>query len=417
MSGKTSTQTVMSVSDSNGPADLKTAETNSADTKPVDVRSPSDAVTNAPGALASRPTLAKSRAARELELKRGEFDLAVRLGRIRTVPDEGAGGHRVTRAEIDRVKSEEGFPEVLRERVKAVGTSEGAALMNITAARFTRFARLGLVVPVKYYLNRYRAVVWLYLAEELRQFADNKEHAPLMNGRVPERLRDQLDAGLDLRARNWRGRHLGFALRQTEDPWARVAAVASLLDPIQVAEIVSDPYERAYMDRYRPDQDTHGAPDSPSARITARIMTAVDPDEISWLRADLANGLEEARDHRPAPRPTTEPGAPPVDHDRPAPLGVRRPPIEHRMPTEHRRPAALRQATKLRHPADVRQLTEVRRPTELQHPVSLRHPVPLRRPAEQPQPAEQRQPAEAQQAVDKPERPRGLLGRLRRRHP
>lgn len=33
---------------------------------------------------------AYSRAARELSLKRSQFDLAVNLGRIRTVPDEGA---------------------------------------------------------------------------------------------------------------------------------------------------------------------------------------------------------------------------------------------------------------------------------------------------------------------------------------
>ena len=74
--------------------------------------------------------------------------------------------------------SEDGFPEALRERVKTVGTTEGAALMEVTTARFTRLARLGLVVPVKFYLNRYRAVVWLYLAEELRQFAAGRGERP-----------------------------------------------------------------------------------------------------------------------------------------------------------------------------------------------------------------------------------------------
>ncbi len=34
-------------------------------------------------------------------------------------------------------------------------------------------------------------------------------------------------------------------------------------------------------------------------------MTANDPDEISWLCADLRQVLEEARCHRPAPRPTS----------------------------------------------------------------------------------------------------------------
>ncbi|WP_369244844.1 DUF6397 family protein [Streptomyces sp. R41] len=249
-------------------------------------------------------TSSLSRAARELELKRGEFDLALHLGCVRTVPDEGGGGRRVTHAEIDRVRSDDGFPEALRERVKAVGTTEGAALMGVTAARFTRFARLGLVVPVKFYLNRYRAVVWLYLAEELRQFAADKQNVPLLSGRTPEGLRDQLEAGLDLRPRNWRGRHMGFLLRQTEDAWARAAVVASLLDPVQVAEIVRDPYERAYLNRFRPERASRGAPDSPAAHLVSRIMTAEDPDEISWLRADLGQALAEARELRPAPRPT-----------------------------------------------------------------------------------------------------------------
>ena len=253
---------------------------------------------------------APSRAARELELKRGEFDLAVHLGRIRTVPDEG-GGRRVARAEIDRLRSADGFPETLRDSVRTVGTTDGAALMEITAARFTRLARLGLVVPVKFYLNRYRAVVWLYLTEELRQFAADKNHKSLLNGRTPEGLRDQLHEGLDLRPRNWRGRHLGFLLRQAGDPWERAGALAALLDPVQVAEIVQDPYERAHLNRFRPDPPAHGAPGSPAAHLAERIMMANDPDEISWLRADLTQVLDEARRHRPAPRPTAEPAGPP----------------------------------------------------------------------------------------------------------
>ncbi|MER5470983.1 DUF6397 family protein [Streptomyces sp. NPDC002685] len=253
-------------------------------------------------------TSSLSRAARELEFSRGEFDLALRLGCVRSVPDEGGGGRRVARTEIDRVRAEAGFPEALRERVKAVGTTEGAALMGVTSTRFTRLARLGLVVPVKFYLNRYRVVVWLYLAEELRQFAADKQNAPLMSGRTPEGLRGRLEEGLDLRSRNWRGRHMGFLLRQTEDPWARAAVVASLLDPVHVAEIVKDPYERVHLDRLRPEGVSHAAPDSPGARIAERITTADDPDEISWLRADLGQSLREAREDRPAPRPT--PNAP-----------------------------------------------------------------------------------------------------------
>ena len=175
------------------------------------------AETNGAADVTSRlPSLALSRAARDLELRRGELDLAVQLGCVRTVPDDrGGGGRRITRAEVDRIRCEDGFPETLRARVATVGTREGADLMDVTPARFTRFARLGLIVPVRWYLNRYRAVVWLYLAEEVAQFASGEANAPLLTGRTPEGMRDQLDAGLDLRPRNWRGRHLGFRLRLT----------------------------------------------------------------------------------------------------------------------------------------------------------------------------------------------------------
>ncbi|MEV7344616.1 DUF6397 family protein [Streptomyces sp. NPDC093544] len=300
-----------------------------------------------------RPTLALSRAARELDLKRGEFDLAVHLGCVRTIPDEGGGGRRVSRTEIDRVRSEDGYPKALRDRVKAVGTTEGAALMEVTTARFTRLARLGLVVPVKFYLNRYRAVVWLYRAEELRQFAADKDNARLLSGRTPEGLRDQLDEGLDLRPRNWRGRHMGFLLRQSEDSWERAAIVASLLDPVDVAEIVRDPHERAYVNRLRPERASHGTPDSPAAQTASRIMTAGDPDEISWLRADLGQLLAEARDLRPAPRPAPRASQPtaaqatPSPSMAPQPMPSRPGPIappdrpKPEEPEEHERPRKL----------------------------------------------------------------------------
>ncbi|WP_328869689.1 DUF6397 family protein [Streptomyces sp. NBC_00287] len=260
------------------------------------------------------------RAARELGLKRREFDLAVHLGHIRTVPDEGGGGaRRVARSEIERVRASDGFPESLLERVRTVGTTEGATLMQVPPGRFTRLARLGLVVPVTFYLNRYRAVVWMYLAEELRQFAADEENTPLLKARTPEGLRDQLEAGLDLRPRNWRGRHLGYLLRQTDDPWQQAGAVAAFLDPIQIAEIVTDPYERSHLNRFRPGPPAHGTPGSPAARLCEQIMTADDADEIGWLRADLAQAVDEAREHRPAPRPTAKPATPAPVPDEPRP--------------------------------------------------------------------------------------------------
>ncbi|WP_128430280.1 DUF6397 family protein [Streptomyces cyaneus] len=246
-----------------------------------------------------------SRAARELGLKRGELDLAVHLGLIRTVPDEGGGGRRVPCSEIDRLRSGAGFPDSLQDRVKVVGTTEGAGVMDVSVGRFTRLARLGLVVPVKWYLNRYRAVVWLYLAEELEQFAADENNAPLLNDRrMPEALRGMLDAGVDLRARNWRGRHRGFLLRLADDPWESAGALAAFLDPVQIAEIVPDPYERSHLNRFRPGPPASGAPGSPAAHLAERIMTADDPDEIGLLRADLTAVLEAARQRRPAPRPT-----------------------------------------------------------------------------------------------------------------
>ena len=279
-------------------------------------------------------TLALGRAARELGLKRGELDLAVHLGCLRTVVDDGGGGRRVTRAEIDRIRAEKGYPQTLRERVDAVGSKAAAEILGVPPTRFMRLARLGLLTPVKFHLNRYRAVIWIYLAAELRQFAADESNAPWLTGRIPEDLRRRLDAGLDLRPRNWRGRHLGFLLRQADDPWSRAAAPASLLDPLQVAEIVRDPYERAHLHFHRPPRADHGPPDSPAAQITARIMTADDPDEIAWLRTALQQSLVEARAHCLAPRPRRKvppSGAwheTPVETARPAPRprrGLRRP--------------------------------------------------------------------------------------------
>ncbi|MGW2615354.1 DUF6397 family protein [Streptomyces sp. NPDC001500] len=260
-----------------------------------------------------------SRAARELDLKRAELDLAVHLGRIRTVPDDAGGAGRVSRAEIDRLRAQPGFPEALRTSVRAVGTAEGATLLDVPPTRFTRLARLGLVIPVSFYLNRYRAVVWLYLAEELSHFAADRTNAFLFTGRTPEVLRSQLAAGVDLRPRNWRGRHLGFLLRRAQTPWQHAGALAAFLDPFQVAEIVEDPYERSHLNRFRPGPPAHCAPGTPAARLVEKIMTAADPDEIEWLTADLRRTLDEARAGRPAPRPSVERPLPHPPEQREAP--------------------------------------------------------------------------------------------------
>ncbi|MEU0408343.1 DUF6397 family protein [Streptomyces griseorubiginosus] len=258
-----------------------------------------------------RHSCTPSRAARELGLKRSEFDLAVHLGQIRTVPDEGGGGRRVPPSEIDRLRATDGYPDSLRERVRLVGTTEGAKVMDIPVGRFTRLARLGLISPVRFYLNRYRAVVWLYLAEELEEFTTVGENKPLLTGRMPEGLRDMLDEGVDLRARNWRGRHRGFLLRLAEDPWESAGVLAAFLDAAQIAELVPDPYDRSHLGRFRPAPPAHGAQGSPAAHLVEKIMTADDPAEIAWLRSELAQVLEDARRFRPAPRPAGARRTPP----------------------------------------------------------------------------------------------------------
>ncbi|RAJ86982.1 MULTISPECIES: DUF6397 family protein [unclassified Streptomyces] len=255
-------------------------------------------------------------AARELGLKRGEFDLAVRLGRIRTVAAPDGGLRRVPREEIDRIREAEGFPDALREQVRVVGTAQGASIMDIPSSRFTRLARAGLLRPAKFYVNRYRTVVWLYLAEELREFARSEVHAPLLTGRAPAEMRVRIAAGEDLRPRTWRARHAGYLLGQCGDPWERAAAITTFLDADLLAEMVESPRERTHLLRLRPHESWYGAPDSPTAQVVERILVADGPDEISWLRTHLLMSLDKARRLRPAP---------PLTAQRPALNGPRTP--------------------------------------------------------------------------------------------
>ncbi|MFJ4685073.1 DUF6397 family protein [Streptomyces sp. NPDC088789] len=281
-----------------------------------------------------------TRAARELGLKRPELELALGLGRVRSVPYPSGPGRRITRAEIDRLRSENGFPEALRESVRAVAAPTGATLMDVPAVRLSRLARLGLLVPVSFYFSRYGALVWLYLAEELRQFAADEKNAPYLKGRLPEGLRGQERTGLDLRARNWRGRHLGFLLRQVgDDAWAQTAALASFLDPALVSDLVQDPYEQAHLSRLRPLPPVRVSA-SRTADLVTRITTASDPDEIDWLRTDLAQALIEARAQHPAPRP--EPRTPQLHHP-PHPAEATHP-TQVARPARPTRPAQAAQA-------------------------------------------------------------------------
>lgn len=259
---------------------------------------------------ATPATVAAGRAAQELGIRRAEFELAVHLGLIAVVCAPGGGRPRVHEEEIGRLREQPGFPDDLAERVRTVGTAEGAALLDIAPARFTRLARAGCVSPVTFYLNRYRAVVWLYLADELAAFAAREPE--LLAGRTPLSMRTILESGADWRPRNWRSQRIDRLLNRTRDPWVRTAIQASALDPVQLAEVVDDPYERAYLARVRPDP-VFGRPGSMAAReAMGELMLADDPDEILWRRVNLVLELDEARAERTAPLPGDDRGSRPA---------------------------------------------------------------------------------------------------------
>ncbi|MCW5251237.1 DUF6397 family protein [Streptomyces sp. SHP 1-2] len=217
-------------------------------------------------------------------------------------PDHGGGGPALTGTEAIRPRAGADGRAEPYDGATAVGTAEGAALMRVAKDRFTRLARLGLLVPVAFYVNRYRTVVWLYSATELRRFATDESHARVLKGRMSEGPRDQLARGLDLRPRNWRGRHLERLLREAGHPWGRAAALAAFLDPAEVTDVVSDPYEQAHLRRFLPAPPHQGAPGSASARMAREIMTAADPDEVERLRRDLRRAVDAARGRPPVPR-------------------------------------------------------------------------------------------------------------------
>ena len=152
------------------------------------------------------------------------------------------------------------------------------------------------------YLNRYRAVVWLYLADELVELALREPE--LLSGRHPEP-----DGGQDWRARNWRGRRIAMLARQTDDQWEQAAAVASALDGAHLAEIVRDPYERACLRRLQPETFRIHPESAIAQGIVDRVLLADEPDEIEWYRLRLVEALADARDQCPAPRPIGDPAA------------------------------------------------------------------------------------------------------------
>ena len=166
-----------------------------------------------------RPLLTLSRARDALGLEYDEFDVAVQIGEIRTVTC-GPRAWKVPPEEVDRLRAEKGHPQPLRDRVRLVTSAEAARQLGIGRERFVRLTRAGYVRPVRWYVNRYRALVWMYLASELPALA---ERSPaLLRGPLPEGLREAVaDEGEDQRARGWRSRRVAQLVRDAYDPGTR----------------------------------------------------------------------------------------------------------------------------------------------------------------------------------------------------
>ena len=254
------------------------------------------------GAQSGSPSLALGRAAQELDLKRGELDLAVQLGHVRTTPGASGGPPRVDQQEVDRLRGAEGFPDALRERVRTVGTVEGARLISISSGALhpARPHRPFHADPVlSEPLPRGRLALSGRRAQRFRARPSRPPHRPdptRAAGRCWMRVRTGAHA-------TGGGGRLGLLLRATEDPWERAAAIASVLDPVTVAEVATDPYERSHLRVLRPEL-VPGPPGVAGRReVVERLLLADHPDEILWHRVNLADALREARELRPAPRP------------------------------------------------------------------------------------------------------------------
>lgn len=233
-------------------------------------------------------------AARNLGVWPRELEFAAQFGEIRTQGGVPPGTRRVPRAELERLQADKGFAEVLRERLRLVGTRRGAELLGISPSRFTRLARGGCFAPAQFYLNRYRAVVWLYLAAELRAFAERRPE--LLTGRAPRGLRVLWEEGVDYRPWHWRRRRVGQLSGQAADPWERAAARASVLEEGVLEECVPDARERARLLSLRPPLAGWWEQQPEAVREKARALSvATSDEEVLWYRLMLEADMEEAR--------------------------------------------------------------------------------------------------------------------------
>ncbi|MBH1937232.1 hypothetical protein I5Q34_23685 [Streptomyces sp. AV19] len=237
------------------------------------------------------------RAARELGLKPGEFELAVQLGEVRTVASGPGGVRRVPAGEIERHGA--GGGGALRARIRTVGTARGAELAGVPPERFTRLARCGLLTPVRFHLNRYRAVVWHYLATDVEEFAERRPD--LLRGRLPAALRARAAAGDDERAANWRRLRVGQLTDRADGPWQRAAATAAVLSSAQLADAVPDLAERAWLSALRPAL-TELRPATPAGRALVETLVLTESaEEAAGYREELVGLVGRARAEEPAP--------------------------------------------------------------------------------------------------------------------
>ncbi|WP_053160986.1 DUF6397 family protein [Streptomyces caatingaensis] len=243
------------------------------------------------------------RAARELGLKPGEFELAVQLGEVRTVTSGPGGPRRVPAAEVGRHAGREA---ALRARLRVVGTAWGAELAGVRPERFARLARCGLLTPVRFHLNRYRVVVWHYLATDVEEFAERNPE--LLKGPLPAALRAAVAAGRDERPANWRALRVRQLTEQAEAPWARAAATAAVLAPADVAAAVPDPAERIRLAALRPALTTVRTATPAGQACVAALLLAED-EEAARYREELAGLVERARAEEPVRVPAAGTGA------------------------------------------------------------------------------------------------------------
>lgn len=270
-------------------------------------------------------SVAMRTAARELGLRPKVLELAVQTGEIRTVRGAVPGTRRVSGQELRRLKDDAGFPRSLEERLCVVDAGKGARLLGVSVSRFARLARGGCFSPVRFYVNRYRTVVWLYLVRDLREFAERRPE--LLTGPLPRGLRVLLEEGVDFRPRHWRGRRVGQLCRQAGGPWELAAARAAVLGADVLEEAVPNARERARLAALQPELMVVRSASAATREAAEALCVATEEDEILWHRLMLEADLEDARASQ-----QPDPGVPSHPQDSgPVPASV----------TPPRRPAAV----------------------------------------------------------------------------